>query len=279
MKKALKLYAIALCAAGLSTPEAYSDSYGSSADDSQEQGNAASEDVESHAILDSLAHFYAGIGASIASHRAKNEYTYGAQYADGVAVTPHIIGKTDKELDGAVTKFNGVFILGVGTKMQSNPFYVSVEAGVDLGPQAKHSSYGAFIAGGARRGDTEISHKSYNPWFALRVGGVWKSILVYIKGGGKYSKIEEHYTEYDVNTARKIVTDSVNKISAVIPIVAIGIEKYFAKNASFRVEAGYGFGKNGTKNFGAKGSTKLTLKDVCTIRALICWNLGAGKRL
>jgi hypothetical protein len=66
-----------------------------------------------------------------------------------------------------------------------------------------------------------------------------------------------------------------------VPLIAFGGEKYFAKNASIRFEAEYTFGKSKSKDWGnpaVTGSTKLTEKETISLRALMCFNIGAWKR-
>ncbi|MDR3186862.1 MAG: hypothetical protein LBT63_00295 [Holosporaceae bacterium] len=258
------------------------DSYGAPDNDVQE--SQESKDAKDGNVFNNTFHFFVAFGPCISIHRFANEYTYGSKFADGSNIfSAYVRGSTEKEIGGSVTSLAGSLLSGIAIKMPSSPFYVSIEGGFDFGPQAKLSSYANDTRGG-RVTDIEVIHGGLTPSLAAKIGAVFRnSILLYLKVGGKYIKVKEHYVEYnpgsDTTPAIKGRLDatSENKISAITPIIALGVEKHFTQNASVRLEGEYTLGKDKTKNFGDMGSTKLKIKDSCTIRALFAFNIGVGK--
>jgi hypothetical protein len=79
---------------------------------------------------------------------------------------------------------------------------------------------------------------------------------------------------YDGAYDGMIVTSSTTKMSTILPIVALGIERAFTKKVSARLEVEYRFSKSKTRVFPKDSSEcRLTQKAGVTIRSLICYNV------
>jgi hypothetical protein len=196
---------------------------------------------------------------------------------DVVSVPDANPGFVETEVNDNKTRLGGSIVLGFGKKMKSSPAYFGIEAGLDVAPNTvSHAADKLSERGRAYTITTSVN--GIVPSLALRVGFVdcETKILTYIRAGGSCIKAKEHYDEYSAVRILDMASSD-NKVSSVVPVVALGIEKAFARKMTGRLELAYRFDKNKVKEFsGDHGSTKLTSKGAISLRALFCAHLKVG---
>lgn len=227
--------------------------------------------------------FYFGLGVEAQEVGHKVEYTWPAAAGGG----------TDKDSDNGRTRLAGALVLGFGKKLQGKGFYAGIEAGLNFGPATNEcyaEKYG--IGSGADDNynlwyDLNVKHNSFVPSLALRFGFVdcETKMMTYIKLGAAYSRVKATYTDWNRNATRQINSES--KCNGITPLIALGVEKAFAKKMTGRLEAEYRFGHSkSTDGIGiifpqnpanpvveAPDSVKLTQKGTITLRAMFCYNV------
>ncbi|MDR0968255.1 MAG: hypothetical protein LBL99_01300 [Holosporaceae bacterium] len=243
--------------------------------------------------------WYAGFGFHAANVGVRNDYTYGTRYhgAAGYGGAPAVAagdwatigladlpGTEESESDDRNTRLGGSIVLGFGKKLKTNGAYFGIEAGLDFSPASNYYHAHKVSALSSRLYDIETKVNGIVPSISLKGGFVdcATKILTYLKVGAAYTKMTEHYWESIAGVAggavigQPVVNDSIHKCSTLVPIIAIGIEKAFAKRMTARLEMEYKFPKSKIKDFGEYGKTKLTQKTGITLRALFCAHVKVG---
>lgn len=220
--------------------------------------------------------FYFGLGVMTRATGEKVDY-HGA------------VGAADdyNESNSSPMCLGGTIVAGFGKKMKTNQAYAGIEAGLDFSPNSYSANADKYTADLACA--NVVTYNLYTkrngliPSVAVRFGLVDcnTKILTYAKAGISYAKSTETYQQWAIALAQAALDTppATFKNSGITPILALGLEKSFAKKMTCRVEAEYKFGKNKSKIFtnaltGDAGSSKqLRQKDAITLRAMVCYNV------
>ncbi|MCR5224813.1 MAG: hypothetical protein K6C34_01900 [Alphaproteobacteria bacterium] len=266
---------IVLASALLVAPFAFAEE---TAVDTATDNNVAIE--QQHAAYEG---FYLGLGVEAAELGHKVEYTWPT-------------GETDVDANHSQTRLGGALVFGFGKKIPGKNFYAGIEAGINFGPTTTELSADNYAQGVDNSGnafvylyDLEVKHNSFVPQLALRFGYVdcETKMMTYIKLGAAYSRVKGIYNDWTQSATGAMTSraSSEFKCNGVTPIVALGVEKAFAKKMTGRLEAEYRFGHSkstsgestyvsgGAPQPAAADSSKLIQKGTITLRAMFCYNI------
>ncbi len=235
--------------------------------------DAAVETVDNVAIEQQHAAyegFYLGLGVAASNVGAKQEVKYSKDFS--------------KVANSDTTRLMGTVAFGFGKKLKGKGFYAGIEAGLDFGPASTIANFDGNAGTGNNTGstvgyDAEIRINGFVPSLALRLGFVdcETKMMTYLKLGAAYGKAVSSFRTFDELDDTTFSTVDV-KVSTITPIVALGIEKAFAKKMTARLEAEYKFGKSKNSARVADAEVgeheiKLTQKGTITLRAMFCYNI------
>ena len=228
--------------------------------------------------------FYFGIGFEAAEIGHKVEYTWPT-------------GETDVDANHSQTRVGGALVFGFWKKIPGKNFYAGIEAGINFGPTTTERSADNYAQGNDPAAgtqltylyDLEVKHNSFVPQLALRFGYVdcETKMMTYIKLGAAYSRVKGIYNDWteDNNSTMTLRSSSEFKCNGITPIVALGVEKAFAKKMTGRLEAEYRFGHSKSTSGEStyldstqqpktgNDSSKLIQKGTITLRAMFCYNI------
>ncbi|MDR1235952.1 MAG: hypothetical protein LBJ96_03005 [Holosporaceae bacterium] len=226
--------------------------------------------------------WFLGLGTHVATAGEKVEYTY------PVVNNVQVYDRPMAEADHTAPRLGGSVVLGVGKRIKNTSAYGSIEIGCDFGPTTrkleadKRSINNQAVF--SRNYGIETKTSGVIPFAAIRVGHVNHNhgFLSYVKVGVAHSSSEEHsygYRDVDNLVGGYVLTyfDSREKVSGVRPLVALGIEKGFARNATLRTELEWRGGKSKTRTWDGGDNVKVTAKDSITLRVLINYHGKLGQ--
>ncbi|MDR1333620.1 MAG: hypothetical protein LBJ71_00170 [Holosporaceae bacterium] len=254
--------------------------------DENEGGDVAAEETHHYEG------WYGGFGVHVANPGEKVDYTYTND--DRV-----------QELNHSAPRIGGSFLLGVGKRINGSNAYGSLEFGCDFGPateklEADKRSQNANLNIYRSIKYYQVGTKTSGvvPQIALRFGAVnhKHGLLGYVKVGAAYGKSTQtasgYYADGDGRQFGQpdyIGDGRVNqpfssevKVSGVRPIIALGTEKSYGRNATLRAELEWKNGGNKTRTWTIDGtnqsdSIKLTQKDTITLRVVVCYHAPLGQ--
>jgi hypothetical protein len=231
--------------------------------------------------------WFAGFGVHIATVGERVDFTY--PIVNGVKLYDSSVA----EANNTATRLGGSFVVGVGKGVKNSNIYISFEVGCNFGPATGRleADKRSMItpAGGLNVDNAPVLIRNYSvetktngvvPFAAIRGGHVNShGLLSFVKFGVAYLNSEEHSFGYKDDVAGNAFTyfDSREKVSGVVPIVGVGMEKSFAERATIRAEYEYTFGKSKTRAWDSGDSVKVTAKDSSAIRVLIIYHGRLGQ--
>jgi opacity protein-like surface antigen len=186
----------------------------------------------------------------------------------------NLVAKPKKQ---SINRFIGVALIGYGRVLR-DVMYVGVEGGLDFSGVKKKNVEADFFVNGQRVGgfnedlpgvgnrvNARTKTSAISPFLAIRCGYFYRPLeaLFYVKAGVShmYTKFSTDATAAGVRVANLSGEKSDSRIC---PLVALGVEKAFAKKFSARVEAEYRFGLK-------KHSVKLS--NGFNVRAVVSYHL------
>ncbi|MBQ7674261.1 MAG: hypothetical protein IJT36_07100 [Alphaproteobacteria bacterium] len=174
------------------------------------------------------------------------------------------------------THMGGTLALGYQFMPKDKPLCIGLELGSDFSPRQEEVNNGNYvrIVGREYIYNQTLTRNGFRPFVALRLGYVnyANKFIVYCKGGMSYAASKDKYDLYDVmNTIT--TADSVIKCNCWTPIVALGLEKSFTKDFTWRGEAEYKFARTMDHGHGNGTCTKFMQKGSFNVRVLFCHNI------
>ncbi|MBR1733980.1 MAG: hypothetical protein IJ730_00785 [Alphaproteobacteria bacterium] len=206
--------------------------------------------------------FYYGIGVLACNSGERVDY-YGPE---GKRVEVNEFG----------TRMGGSVVLGYQFMPVNQPLCIGVELGSDFSPRHEAIENGSDIRAAYQdMYETKVTRNGFRPFFALRGGYVNydHKFMTYLKVGMSYAYSKEYYNMVRVRGGVETPTSSIQKLSCWTPIIALGIEKTFTKDFTFRGEFEYKFTRTKDHGFSRGDSLKLIQKGSFNVRALFCQNI------
>ena len=184
-------------------------------------------------------------------------------------------GDKSVEINKFGTRFGGTLALGYQFMPSNKPFCIGLEVGSDFSPRHEESENGVSLLGGTTTYYTVTTTRNgFRPFAALRIGYVNydNKFITYLKLGMSYADTKERYNKFDAGAAPNPV-ESVIKCNCWTPIVALGLEKSFTKDFTWRGEAEYKFARTMDHGHGDGTCTKFMQKGSFNVRVLFCHNI------
>ncbi|MDR2267998.1 MAG: hypothetical protein LBD81_00930 [Holosporaceae bacterium] len=225
--------------------------------------------VEEEAYQCPLNGFYASLG--IGGSFYKNKLDDGDNGILGVRIKKQ-----------SVNRFIGVFALGYG-RVFRDVVYFGVEGGLDFSTSKKKDMKGEVFYNDQRIGDlntnivvagvgnckvgVQSKTSAVSPFLAIRGGYFYRpwETLFYVKAGASHVSTKFIVDAQGTINGRDLKGGEAS-VSKICPLVALGVQKAFAKKFSARVEAEYRFG---LKKSGMKTG------DGFNVRAMVAYHINS----
>lgn len=188
-------------------------------------------------------------------------------------------GYRDVETNSFKTHMGGTLALGYQVMPKNRPFCMGLELGSDFSPRHEEVNHHKYLTHGAAE-DTiynqTVTRNGFRPFAALRFGYVnyANKFMAYFKGGMSYAASKELFQRYTLAAAGTTALPlSTIKCNCWTPIVALGLEKSFTQDFTWRAEAEYKFARTMDHGHRDGTCTKFVQKGSFNVRVLFCHNI------